>query len=163
MKRIVIAILSSVVLLTAVPLLASVCGMAQPPGVESGPYIVDHYIADTILHRRWAVVVDCAHPDRPWTLKAALWQSESRVDAAAAMKGGHPVAIAQPLIPAGAKVRMWRTADGADIELTGTALDAGVAGQTIHVRTGSRGTVLEGRVRGVGSVELLHADRWTMQ
>jgi flagella basal body P-ring formation protein FlgA len=65
-----------------------------------------------------------------------------------------------PLIPAGARVRLWRKGDGASIELTGTALESGMAGQTIHVRTGSRGTVLEGQVRGEDSVELSNSAKW---
>ena len=119
---------------------------------------VDHYITDGLLHRRWAVVVDCAHPDRPWTLVDVPWQ---HAGVSAPTKAAiTDIAKAAPLIPAGAKVRLWSTADNASIELSGTALEAGATGQTIRVRTGQRGTVLEGRVRGAGSVELSTSNRW---
>jgi hypothetical protein len=145
---------------------ASVHGTAQPAGTEDAvadSFIVDHYITDAILHRKWAVVVDHDHPDRPWIVKEAPWQSRAGMAAVSETNATRPAIIARPLVSAGAKVRLWRTADGADIELTGTALEAGAEGQTIHVRTGQRGTVLKGRVRGMGSVELFTSDRWATQ
>lgn len=176
MKRIVIAILSSIVLPAGGPLYAAACNAALPAdsGVASADKqiaehsIVDHYITDAILHRKWAVVVDCGHPDRPWTVKAVPWSSdtgmvETRMATLSRVNARQPAVIAEPLVAAGAKVRLWRTAGSTDIELVGTALEAGGAGQTIHVRTGLQGAVLEGRVRGAGSVELFHANRWTTQ
>jgi len=181
MKRIVIAILSLIVLPAAAPLYAAACNAAQPSGTE-GPgadnqtaglsiaehsiaenSIVDHYITDAILYRKWAVVVDCGHPDRPWTVKAVPWESDAGMATLSRVHASQPAAIVQPLVPAGAKVRLWRTASSTDIELVGTALEAGGAGQTIHVRTGLQGAVLEGRVRGAGSVELFHSKRWATQ
>jgi hypothetical protein len=161
MKRVLIAMLSSLVLLAAAPLRAAVCDTARP--ASGDVFAVDHYITDAILHRRWAVLVDCTHQDRPWTLEAAPWQDGAGLVAVAGRMASGTATVVKPLIPAGAKVRLWRTADGANIELAGTALEAGMAGQVIHVRTGARGTVLEGRVRGAGSVELFSADRWTTQ
>ena len=123
---------------------------------------VDHYVTDAVLHRRWAVLADRTHPERPWTLQEVPWEMPSKkllhvpVSAAAA----DPSAKATPLISAGMKVRLWRNDLGARIELNGTALESGLTGQTIHVRTGSRGTVLEGRVRGASSVELSTSGKW---
>jgi Chaperone for flagella basal body P-ring formation len=181
MKRIVIAILSSIVLSAAGPLCAAACNTAQLSGTE-GPgadnqiperslpersiaehSIVDHYITDAILHRKWAVVVDCGHPDRPWTVKAVPWSSDTGMATLSRVNASQPAVIEKPLVSAGAKVRLWRTAGSTDIELVGTALEAGGAGQTIHVRTGLQGAVLEGRVRGAGSVELFHSNRWATQ
>src|ERR1700761_4670913 len=171
MTRIVIAILSSIVSLVAAPLYAAACNAAQPSGSEGlgadnqivEPFVVDHYITDAILHRKWAVVVDCGHPDRPWTVKAVPWSSDTGMATLARVNASQPAEIAKPLVYAGAKVRLWRTAGSTDIELVGTALEAGGAGQTIHVRTGLQGAVLVGRVRGAGSVELFHSNRWATQ
>jgi hypothetical protein len=127
---------------------------AAPPGQGSR---TDHYITDAVLHRRWAVVADSTHPERPWTLEEVPWKNEPNKPARA--KAGAFTGD-MPLIPAGARVRLWRKGDGASIELTGTALESGMAGQTIHVRTGSRGTVLEGQVRGEDSVELSNSAKW---
>lgn len=156
MKRFLIAA-SALVVLLVVPMRATVCntgaGLSQAESLR-----VDHYITDGLLHRRWAVAVDCTHPDRPWTLVDVPWQRAGvSMPAKAAITD---IAKTAPLVPAGAKVRLWSTANGASIELAGTALEAGTEGQTIHVRTGQRGTVLEGRVRGAGSVELSISDRW---
>ena len=175
MARIVIAIVSSIVLQAAAPLYAAACNTAQRSGSEGADNqiaersvpersIVDHYITDAILHRKWAVVVDCGHPDRPWTVKAVPWSNDTGMAALSRVNASQPAEIAKPpLVPAGAKVRLWRTAGSTDIELIGTALEAGGAGQTIHVRTGLQGAVLEGRVRGAGSVELFHSNRWATQ
>ncbi len=176
MKRIAIAILSLIVLPAAAPLYAAACDAPQPSGSGGAGAdhqiagrsvaehsIVDHYITDAILHRKWAVVVDCGHPDRPWTVKAVQWESDAGMAALSRVHASQPAAIVKPLVPAGAKVRLWRTGGSTDIELVGIALEAGGAGQTIHVRTGLQGAVLEGRVREAGSVELFHANRWATQ
>jgi Chaperone for flagella basal body P-ring formation len=157
MRRLLIAA-SALVVLLAVPMHASVCNTGAG-SVQLEHLRVDHYITDALLHRRWAVVMDCTHPDRPWTLLDVPWQGAGGSALRTAAITDFAKAAA-PLIPAGAKVRLWSIADGASIELSGTALEAGAAGQTIHVRTGSRGTVLQGRVRGAGSVELLASDKW---
>src|SRR5277367_6532052 len=148
---------SALVVLLAMPLRASVCNTGSVAS-QAESLRVDHYITDGLLHRRWAVEVDCVHPDRPWTLVDVPWQ---RAGGSAPTKAAIPdIAKTSPLIPVGAKVRLWSTANEANISLLGTALEAGSAGQMIHVRTGQRGTVLEGRVCGAGSVELSIADRW---
>jgi hypothetical protein len=153
---------SALVVLLAMPMHASVChtgaGSSHAESLPVDHYIVDHYITDGPLHRRWAVAMDCAHPDRPWILVDVPWQ---RAGVPMPTKAAIPdIPKAAPLIPAGAKVRLWSTANRASIELSGTALEAGTEGQSIHVRTGQRGTVLEGRVHGAGSVELSTSDRW---
>ncbi|HMD21270.1 MAG TPA: flagella basal body P-ring formation protein FlgA [Alloacidobacterium sp.] len=148
---------SALVVLLAMPLRASVCNTGSVAS-QAESLRVDHYITDGLLHRRWAVAMDCAHPDRPWTLLDVPWQGAG--PSALRKSAITDFAKAAPLIPAGAKVRLWSTAGGANIDLSGTALEAGAVGQTIHVRTGQRGTVLEGRVCGAGSVELSTSDRW---
>lgn len=158
MKRILIALLSSMVLLSAGPARSLICtSLPGAPQVQGSQ--MDHYISDPLLHRRWAVVVDCSHPERPWTLKDVPWQEASRPAVSGQTRAGLSLGNT-PLIAAGTRVRLWSSAGGARIELAGTALEAGAAGQSIHVRAGSRGTVLEGRVRGAGSVELSNSGKW---
>ena len=157
MRRLLIAVHSSIFVLAVSPMCASVCNTLR--SAPSGEPQIDHYITDAPQHRRWAVVVDCSHPERPWTLQAAPWQSGAR---SVAVRETHTVDAQKslPLVPAGMKVRLWRITEGTKIELSGTALDAGDKGQTIHVRTGRQGTVLAGRVRGAGSIELLASTKW---
>ena len=149
MRRVQIVVLSLLALLAGPPVRSSVC----TENARVGDLKVDHYIADAVLHRRWAVIVDCGHPERPWTSQAVPWRSDVQNTAIGPTQVAS-VARTLPSVPAGAKVRLWRVAEGANIELSGTALEAGSAGQMIHVRIGQRGTVLEGKVRGAGSVEL---------
>jgi hypothetical protein len=144
--------ISAIVLQCVQMTCSAVCG--SPPVARSvQKAYTERYITDAILHRRWAVVMDCNHPERPWTLEEVPWQNTSSLPTIARVR---PTVAEQyvPLVPAGAKVRLWQNRDGASIELSGTALESGNAEQMIHVRTGKRGTVLEGRVRGAGSVEL---------
>ena len=163
MKRLLIATFSMFALLAARLACSSVC----EGSVQAGDFKVDHYIADPLLHRRWAVLVDCSHPERPWTSELVAWQGKLPIS----LPKLAPIANAvktPPLIPAGAKVRLWRVDDSASIELSGTALEAGSTGQMIHVRIGRRGTVLEGKVRDAGSVELSvpsdrQVARWSTQ
>ena len=158
MKRILIPLLSSMILLSARPARSLICSsLSGAPQLQGSQ--MDHYISDPVLHRRWAVVVACSHPERPWTLKEVPWQGAARPAVSpqtmAGLSSGNT-----PLIAAGTRVRLWSSAGGASIELAGTALEAGGVGQSIHVRTGTRGTVLEGRVRGAGSVELSSSGKW---
>jgi hypothetical protein len=123
-------------------------------------HVVDHYFNDKVLHRRWAVIVDCSHPERPWTMEEVTYRQEivtntphlSPIDARLS-----------PRIAAGAVVEIWKVDAGGNIHLRGVALDAAAEGQEIHVRLQHSTAVLEGRVRGVASVELLTQDRWKSQ
>lgn len=157
MRRTLLALFPLVVLST-LPANALACSETSASPLTQA-LRTDHYITDTILHRRWAVVMDCRHPERPWTLREVVWEKKASavtVRKTETEKSGH----GRQLIPAGAKVRIWRNAGGASIELSGIALDTADLGQTIHVRTGPRGTVLEGKVSGAGSVELSALAKW---
>lgn len=159
MRRFLIFALSLVAVFGAHALRASACDANKgATAVESAGLSIDHYITDTTLHRSWAVMVDCSHPERPWILMPTLHQVED-----SAPRRQHPPVKqirVNLVVRAGGKVRLWRNADGASIELLGRALESGAIGQAIHVRTGNHGVVLEGRVRGAGSVELLISGRW---
>lgn len=157
MRRFLIAVLSLTALLNACSLSASVCDETRS-AIEVNSLSIDHYITDATLHRRWAVMVDCNHPDRPWTLQTAPPQVKESTLRRPQLSLKPAKAV--PVVRAGAKVRLWRNAVGASIDLSGTAQESGIIGQTIHVRTGQHGPVLEGKVSGAGSVELLVPDRW---
>ena len=125
---------------------------------QAGRRVVDHYIADPLLHRRWAVWADCAHPERPWVLASASMQRNVET---AAMAIPAKAAAPEALVHAGERVRLWHLSTASRIELEGTALETASEGQIIHVRTGKSGTVLAGRVRGLASVELSEPLRWS--
>jgi len=149
-----LALLSSliVMLLIAVPLHASACN-----GSDKTVQRVDHYVTDSLLHHRWAVMVDCSHPERPWTLAAAPWQSSTAVKASTA----NPVVrLKAPLIRAGQRVYLSHIDDKAKIELAGTAMENGAEGEIVHVKVGKSAALLAGKVRSDGSVELLQPDKW---
>jgi hypothetical protein len=131
--------------------LYAACGKST---TEKTP-VVDHYIDDAVLHRRWAVMTDCSHPERPWVLMEV--PSERAISMSPkAMSPQH----LKPSIAAGAEVQLWSVNPDASVHLLGIALDAGAKGQIIHVRLRHSTTVLEGRVCEAGSAELVIRDRW---
>jgi len=134
------------------------CSGVRPAG-SADVHVIDHYITDTVLHRKWAVMVDCSHPERPWTLEEVPMQRK----VSTSLNASHLLSErsqSAPLVAAGATVQLWRVAPDGSIHLRGVALDSGEEGQTIHVRVQHSTTVLEGKIRGAGSVELLISDRW---
>jgi hypothetical protein len=137
----------------AAPLYAACTAVPTAKGARA----VDHYITDNVLHRRWAVIVDCDHPERPWAMEEVKPWHET-VSASSS-----PSHLPAPLIRAGAEVQLWRTSPDAHVNLRGIALDAGAEGQTIRVRVQHSTAVLEGKVRGAGSVELLTRNAWKAQ
>lgn len=116
---------------------------------------------DAVLHSRWGLMVDCAHPERPsrWVLLPGdtgdgLKFSVKVQSTTAAIRG--PM-----VVRAGESVRAWRRDGMALIETNGVAEQSGVAGARIQVRLMRRGLDGEsverhvsGVVDGVGSVEL---------
>src|ERR1700761_2103350 len=92
------------------------CG-AAPAGMR----VVDHYLNDKVLHRRWAVIADCSHPERPWTMEEVSLQHET----VAGSPNISPAHVqAPPRIAAGAEVEIWKVDAGGNIHLRGVALDA---------------------------------------
>jgi len=137
-----------VLLLLVSPAFGAECS-ARGPGS-----VVVRYIFDGVLHRYWAVVADCAHPERPWVTEE-ISQANAEIEAKTALQ-------ATPVVEAGAKVILRKNEDGARIVLTATALEPGRTGDSIRVRIGS-GAVLEGKIRGPGQVELIGKAKWNGQ
>lgn len=137
----------------------AVCGARPATGSLEMQQVVDHYIVDYPLHLRWAVTVDCAHPERPWRTVAVAWQEPEGVHAVASQ----PILPPALVVKAGSRVEVWRIADNSMVQLHGTAVDSGAEGQVVHVRLFQSMTVLMGKVRGVGSVELTGSGKWEAQ
>jgi hypothetical protein len=137
-----------VLLLLASPAYGAECG-ARGPGS-----VVVRYIFDGVLHRRWAVVADCAHPERPWVTEEVS-QADAEIEAKAALE-------TTPAVKAGANVILRKNEDGARIVLIATALEPGHTGDSIRVRVGS-GAVLKGKIQGPGQVELIGPAKWNGQ
>jgi len=110
-------------------------------------------VQDWGLHRTWRMERDCAHPERPAILLEVPWNLSEPEDRA----GEGPSRAASSAVPdvrAGMRVVMTRQDEDGEIRLVGTALGTGHAGERVAVRTGPRGTILRGIVRGLGRVEL---------
>jgi hypothetical protein len=115
-------------------------------------------VRDWGLHRAWAVVENCAHPERPAQLQEIAWRADAGTAPGGRTKSGRadlsPVEV-QPGMP----VRVWRQTANMSIELQGTALQPGRRGERIAVRAGLGATVIEGRVVAPGLVELASGKR----
>lgn len=157
MKRILVLLSSLIVMLSAtVQLSASACDAFQQGSDKAGQR-VDHYLIDSLLHRRWAVMVDCSHPERPWTLTAAPWQSPVATHVFTVNPVPTPKAL---LVRVGQRVHLSHIDDTSKIELAGTAMENGAEGEIVHVKVGKPAALLAGKVRRDGSVELLQSAKW---
>lgn len=127
--------------MSAVPAPAA-CGGATAP------------LRDWALHRQWRVVRDCDHPERPGRLVEVPWSEP--IAGRSTRSGQHNSSgLPAPLVRPGMHVNLWQKNQEREIHLTGTAIEAGSAGEVIAVRAGLRGTTLHGIVRGPASVELM--------
>lgn len=161
------------VILSGAAALHAACG-AEFSAKQADGMVVDHYLSDGILHRRWAIVMDCNHPERPWKMELrkteteeVAWRDQPAARVHRAAVALPPPVRSSPLVSPGMQVRVWRSEADSRMEMTGTALKAGAAGQHIRVRVlnamGQPEVVLEGVVRGAGSVEMLAPVRWNSQ
>ena len=114
---------------------------------------------DAVLGKGWELVEDCAHPERPARLIAAV----SAVEAGpAGIVRGLPVAAIRPLlVRAGDVVRLWQQTDTVRIEMSGVVEQSAGAGEHVVVRitrqTDDAGLTtqrIDGTVRGAGDVEM---------
>jgi len=114
---------------------------------------------DAVMGKSWELVEDCAHPERPARLIAAV----SAIEAGpAGIARGVPVAVVQPLlVRAGDVVRLWQQTDTVRIEMTGVVERSAAMGERVVVRvtrqTEDAGLTvqrIDGTVRGAGDVEM---------
>src|SRR5215831_2158140 len=103
MRRFLILLAIVMAMFAIRPLGASVCdAKGRKSTLQPGGLSIDHYIYDAALHHRWAVMVDCEHPDWPWTLQSTPWESGAGITELRSKHVGGAVA-AMPLISAGTK------------------------------------------------------------
>ena len=158
------------------------CGLSHPQADAGAAFDFEHYVTDPALHRRWAVLADRAHPERPWVVVPAAARSavplaplpETKpslhggvagelTQAAAQVERIPPPAAARRIVIPGMAVTLWQVSGDARIELRGTAADSAALGGVVHVRIGPGRALLAGIVRGPGSVELtgLARQQWS--
>jgi hypothetical protein len=110
-------------------------------------------VRDWGLHRAWRVEQDCTHPERPAVLVEVPWTvAEAR--APSNRKAEVAVRAATPVVRGGMRVRVIGHEANAELQLTGIALNTAQMGERVAVRAGLSGTILHGRVRGSGVVEM---------
>lgn len=137
--------------------------MATMVGSALSPSARPTVVLDWGLHRAWRVESDRAHPARPARLVEIPWSpglGRAKKDSQAV--GGTPTRpeVLAPAVQAGMRVTLWRRTEKSSIRMTGTALEAGSAGQVIAVRTAAGRIKLHGIVRGPASVELVPGKGW---
>jgi hypothetical protein len=143
-------------------LIAALAGAAAARGAvcRSGAGSeVWRYLDDAALHRRWAVIIDCAHPDYPASITSAPEITKAnpvQIQIQTQMRKTE-LDAEPPVVTAGMRVILWSEEVRAEMRLTGTALASARTGETVRVRIGLEGSVLTGVVRGPGSVELVGA------
>jgi|GEM_PF-5053082 hypothetical protein len=129
-------------------------------GARHSGTVVVRSVTDGVLHRRWTVVEDCTHPERPWVfVPDGSQESGHRVVVQAATTPPPENTLA---VRAGAKVLLTKISGDARIVLTATALRQGRVGDRIQVRAES-GALLEGKVVGLDEVELVSTPGWKAQ
>jgi hypothetical protein len=117
---------------------------------------------DAVLRRGWELRQDCAHPEWPDRLVAAVTPASIPVSGT-----GHPAApvaataILPLLVHAGDSVRLWEEDAMVRIEISGVAEQSARAGERVVVRitrqTDDAGLTVNrigGIVRGAGEVEM---------
>lgn len=115
-------------------------------------------VIDWGLHRQYEVERNCAHMERPATLVEVPWSDAAAVRAREEVRATAASVAAVELPPycvrPGMRVMLTGQEAGSAIQLAGTALEQGRAGQSVRVRAGFHGATLRGIVRGPGLVEL---------
>ncbi|MHB1022544.1 MAG: flagella basal body P-ring formation protein FlgA [Acidobacteriaceae bacterium] len=118
---------------------------------------------DATLGIGWALLEECAHPERPWTAVRVRGAENLHMHAvhgvgSAAMP--RPIAalpMLKPAVHAGDSVRLWQSGEWVRIELAAVAEQSGKVGDDIWLRVHRAGTLqqMRGIVRAPGSVEML--------
>ena len=118
---------------------------------------------DAVRDLRWAVMVDCVHPEWPAKLVPLVGKDVAQMQAVTAVVV--PAAVVKetgPLtVKAGEMVRVWSNDGVVKMETTGVAQESGGVGKRIRVRMLRQGMesiatekVVTGLVAGLGSVEM---------
>lgn len=133
-----------------------------------GENVPTRYIQDLGHDRRWAVIRDCVHPERPERLLPVAPETTSKVQehdsylpANLKVQNGLSLqTVGSPIVVrAGSQVELHSEAPNLHLALQGTALDSGSAGATVRVRLHVGGAVLSGWVRDASTVEFQPASK----
>ena len=120
---------------------------------------------DTLLRSRWALLVDCQHPEWParmMLLPKEVDSSEVAGTVVTVRRARIQRVAAAPMVQAGETVRLWGRDAVASLETTAVAEESGDVGKRIRVRLLRRGIdseeapkQLAGVIDGAGSVEMV--------
>jgi hypothetical protein len=125
---------------------------ASSPAATAGGYRVVSVQSDPVLRQRWAMVVNCAHPEWP-----AIAMQARDDDSLKAMQ---PIAPQSAIVVhIGDIVRLWRQESLSRVEVAGVSEGSGAIGETIRVRllhssSEEQPRQLLGVVRGPSDVEM---------
>lgn len=109
------------------------------PAVASGGYRVVSVRLDPFLHRRWASIVSCEHPEWPAIeMPLPTMQTQRLVVRESASL---PMKSNPPIVHAGDTVEMWSREGGLRIEMAAVAEQNGELGKSVRVRLMPRQTL----------------------
>jgi flagellar basal body P-ring formation chaperone FlgA len=140
-------------------------GASLPANIKTAPtQRLVSVTQDTLLRSRWALLVDCQHPE--WPARMMLLPKEvDHSDVAgrvAPVRSARTQQVAASMVRAGETVRLWRRDAVASLETTAVAEESGDVGKRIRVRLLRRGIdseeapkQLAGVIDGAGSVEMV--------
>jgi hypothetical protein len=147
------------------------CGSGVSPAASALPEVVARpslrlisVKQDSLLNSRWALMVDCEHPEWParMVLLAGKEDAIEGLKFAAKIQSSSAAGRVPMMVRAGETVRAWRQDGMASLVTSGVAEQGGAVGQRIQVRllrNGMDGQDAEmhvsGVVDGVGSVEIV--------
>ena len=136
---------------------------ALQSGVRDGEgFRLEGVRMDRVGGSRWARVVSCLHPEWPGVTVKVAGSREEAGDGtpSLAMKPSGArhaaLAMAPPVVLAGAAVRVVRVEAMVRLEMAGVAQESGALGDLVRVRVGAAGAerLEDGVVRGDGLVAL---------
>ena len=125
--------------------------------VSSGA--VERYWSDPVLRSRWAILIDCRHPNWPpravelgnGSQQPGLGRDAGSEVSLPAIAAESQVAMSQ--VKAGSLVELWSDVP-VRIRLSGTTLNTAAVGERVRIRVGISGKALEGVLSGPHSVQL---------
>ena len=117
---------------------------------------------DTVLRQRWVVLESVGHPERPYLaelseVSATELAAELQRSAAAAAPVAKPVEM---VVHNGDRVALWRVEQNVRIEMGAVVQGNAGLGERVQLRVtgagsnGDQGWLVNGIVRGAGSVEM---------
>ena len=136
---------------------AAMGSVAMHLGARSSERVVE-VRRDSLLDAKWAVLVDCDHPE--WPARMVLLGKDA-TEVKPQVRQVSAVRAVAMVVRVGETVRVWERDGMTSIETTGIAEQSGAAGKRIEVRllrsgmnSEDRERLVEGVIAGPGSVEI---------